>query len=152
MSSLKIFFRRITAWIKGLNCMHLCDLRVFLFIFEYWRKCLFLMCVYLQWQLLVYFCQKLLASLMRNYFPKRTSGALLHTLSKLYDVHVSFVSFLFWGSVMLDLRSPKGGCCSISDELSCSFLYQIVYHFKWIFVFISFWLLWHVRVIECGLA
>ena len=31
-------------------------------------------------------------SLMRNYFPKRTSGALLHTLSKLYDVPVGFVS------------------------------------------------------------
>ena len=29
---------------------------------------------------------------MRNYFPKRTSGAPLHTLSKLYDVTVGFVS------------------------------------------------------------
>ena len=28
---------------------------------------------------------------MRNYFPKRPSGALLHTLSKLYDVPVGFV-------------------------------------------------------------
>ena len=34
---------------------------------------------------------KLLASLMRNYFPKRPSGAPLHTLSKLYDVPVGFV-------------------------------------------------------------
>ena len=33
---------------------------------------------------------KLLASLMRNYFPKRQSGAPLHTLSKLYDVPVGF--------------------------------------------------------------
>ena len=33
---------------------------------------------------------KLLASLMRNYFPKRPSGAPLHTLSKLYYVPVSF--------------------------------------------------------------
>ena len=33
---------------------------------------------------------KLLASLMRNYFPKRPSGAPLHTLSKLYDVPVGF--------------------------------------------------------------
>ena len=32
-----------------------------------------------------------LASLMRNYFPKRPSGATLHTLSKLYDVSVGFV-------------------------------------------------------------
>ena len=31
---------------------------------------------------------KLLASLMRNSFPKRPSGAPLHTLSKLYDVPV----------------------------------------------------------------
>ena len=34
---------------------------------------------------------KLLASLMRNYFPKRPSGAPLHILSKLYDVRVGFV-------------------------------------------------------------
>ena len=27
---------------------------------------------------------------------------------------------LFWGCVLLHLRSPKGGCCSISDDLSCS--------------------------------
>ena len=33
---------------------------------------------------------KLLASLMRNYFPKRPSGAPLHTLSKLYDVPIGF--------------------------------------------------------------
>ena len=33
---------------------------------------------------------KLLATLMRNYFPKRPSGAPLHTLSKLYDVPVGF--------------------------------------------------------------
>ena len=29
---------------------------------------------------------------MRNYFPKRPSGAPLHTLSKLYDVSVCFVT------------------------------------------------------------
>ena len=28
---------------------------------------------------------------------------------------------LFWDCVLLYLRSPKGGCCSISDDLSCSF-------------------------------
>ena len=38
------------------------------------------------------FLSKLLAFLMRNYFPKRPLGALLHTLSKLYDVPVGFVS------------------------------------------------------------
>ena len=31
-------------------------------------------------------------SQMRNYFPKRTSGAPLHTLSKLYDVPVGVVT------------------------------------------------------------
>ena len=32
---------------------------------------------------------------MRNHFPKRTSGAPLHPLSKFYDVPVGFVSQLF---------------------------------------------------------
>ena len=40
----------------------------------------------------VSFLSKLLASLMRNYFPKRPSGAPLLTVSKLYDVPVGFVS------------------------------------------------------------
>ena len=40
----------------------------------------------------VVFLSKLLASLMRNYFPICTSVAPLHTLSKLYDVPVGFVS------------------------------------------------------------
>ena len=39
----------------------------------------------------VRFFSKLLASLMRNYFQKRTSGAPLHTVSKLYDVPVCSV-------------------------------------------------------------
>ena len=29
---------------------------------------------------------------------------------------------LFWGWILLILRSPKGGCCSISDDLSCSWI------------------------------
>ena len=28
---------------------------------------------------------------------------------------------LFWGSVLLYMRSPKGGCCSIADDLTCSY-------------------------------
>ena len=40
----------------------------------------------------VNFWSKLLASLMRSYFPKRTSGTQLHTLSKLYDVPVVLYS------------------------------------------------------------
>ena len=35
-------------------------------------------------------------------------------------------SRLIWGSVLLHLRSYKGGCCSISNDLSCSLLKQQV--------------------------
>ena len=59
---------------------------------------------------------------MRNYFPKRPSGAPLYTLSKLYDVPVGYVPPpYFEAEYCLFLRSPKGGCCSISDDLSCSY-------------------------------
>ena len=60
--------------------------------------------------------------------PKRPSGAPLHTLSKVYDVPVGFVTPpLILGSVLLCLRSPKGGCCSISDGLSssCNYMYFV---------------------------
>ena len=83
-------------------------------------------CVKLQAKLLLSihnvrtFFSKLWASLMRNKFPKLPSGAPLHTLSKLHDVAFGIVSLLFWGSVLLYLRSPKGGCYSISNDLSCS--------------------------------
>ena len=39
-----------------------------------------------------FYLNKLLASLMRNYFPKRPSGTPRYTLSKLYDVPVGFVA------------------------------------------------------------
>ena len=62
-----------------------------------------LKCIYLEWRLLfvpfrymliqtVRLMSTLLASLMRNYFPKRPSGAPIHTLSNLYDVPVGFVT------------------------------------------------------------
>ena len=38
-----------------------------------------------------------------------------------------------WGSVLLYLRSPKGVCCSISDDLICSltiFWHQTLWHYK----------------------
>ena len=57
------------------------------------------------------------------YFPKRASGAPLHTLSKSYDDLVGFVC-----CVLLYLRSSKGGCCSLSDYLSCSCIF--CYHEK----------------------
>ena len=69
---------------------------------------------------------------LRNYFPKRPSGALLHTLSKLYDVPVGFVTPPpFWGWVLLILRSPKGGCCSISVDLSCSCKFTLIPFAMW---------------------
>ena len=74
---------------------------------------------------------KLLASLIRNFFPKRPSGAPRHTSSNLYDDPVSFVSpSLFWGCTLLYLWSPKGGCCSISDDLSFSWL-NYIYIYIW---------------------
>ena len=35
---------------------------------------------------------------------------------------------LIWGSVSLYMRSPKGGCCSISDDLSCLLSYYVPTH------------------------
>ena len=46
----------------------------------------------------------------------------LQGFCKLYDVPVGFEPPpLFWGWILLILQSPKGGYCSISDDLSCSF-------------------------------
>ena len=70
------------------------------------------------------FLSKLLASLMRSYFPKCTSGASLHILSKLYDVPDGFYLLPLLGSVLLNLRLPKGGCCSLSDDLSFLFTWE----------------------------
>ena len=61
---------------------------------------------------------------MRNYFSNRTSGAPLHTLSKIYDVLVGFVLAFILGNVLLYLPSLNGGPCSISDNVSCSCLIQ----------------------------
>ena len=60
--------------------------------------------------------------ILLDYFSKRPSDAPLHTWSKLYVFPVGFDPhpFLIWGRVLLYLWSPKGGCCSISDYLSCS--------------------------------
>ena len=59
---------------------------------------------------------------MRNYFPKTVVGC---TASYFVKIIWCFCLFcnpppLFWGWILLILRSPKGGCCSISDDLSCS--------------------------------
>ena len=47
------------------------------------------------------------------FFLKQPMGAPLNT-SKFYDVLVGFDL-----SVLLYLRLLKGGCCSLSDDLSC---------------------------------
>ena len=70
----------------------------------------------------VWVLSKVLASLVKNCFMKRPSGAPLHTLSKLYYyVPVGFVTPppLLWRQCLLYLWSPKSGCCSISGYLSC---------------------------------
>ena len=70
---------------------------------------------------------KLLASPMRNNFPKQPFSVPLYTLSKLYDVPVGF----FFGppppirgSILLYLRSPKGGCrypmICLEDVFTCA--------------------------------
>ena len=38
---------------------------------------------------------------------------------------------LFWGWILLILRSPKGGCCSISDDLSCSCKFTLIPFAVW---------------------
>ena len=62
--------------------------------------------------------------LIRNYFPKLPSGTPLHTLSKLYDVSVGFVAPPLLRQCIAIFESPKGGCCSISDDSPCSFVYN----------------------------
>ena len=55
---------------------------------------------------------------MRNYFLKRPSGAPRHTLSKLHDVPVGFVTPPPYLEAMHCFKcSTKGGCCSISNDL-----------------------------------
>ena len=38
---------------------------------------------------------------------------------------------LFWGWILLILQSPKGDCCSISDDLSSSSLKSFTPRYKW---------------------
>ena len=60
-----------------------------------------LMCHYFGMTNVSFFWSKLLASLMRNHFPKRSSGAPLYTLSKLNYVPVGFVSPSFGQCIAL---------------------------------------------------
>ena len=38
---------------------------------------------------------------------------------------------LFWGCILFYFRSPKGGCCSISDGLSCSCKFTLISFAGW---------------------
>ena len=64
---------------------------------------------------------------MRNIFPKRPSGASLHTLSKLNDVNVHLVMLppSFEAVYCFILQSPKDGCCFTTDDLSCSWQHML---------------------------
>ena len=69
---------------------------------------------------------------MRNYFPKRASGAPYHTLSELYDVPVGFANpppLSFEAVYCFNLRMPNGGNCSISDDFSCSYSFIPIFFF-----------------------
>ena len=71
----------------------------------------------------------LLTSLMRNYIPKRASGAPIYTLSKLYDVSFGCVTPPHLWQCIAYFRLPKGGYWSISDYSSCSFITKVVLHY-----------------------
>ena len=79
-------------------------------------------------QLLHYIPKCILRIPDEKLFSKGPSGAPLHTSSILYDVPVGSDRVpLFWSSVLLYLRSPRGGCCSTSDDLSCSIIKNIYF-------------------------
>ena len=59
-------------------------------------------------------------SQISSFFTKSDLKWWIHLSRSLYSYSISFVTPLFMGSVLLYLRSPRGGCCSISDDLSCS--------------------------------
>ena len=63
---------------------------------------------------------KIISKPDEDFIPKRLSGALLHTLSELYDVPVGIVPIPSFVGVYCFIRGRKGGCCSLSDDLSCS--------------------------------
>ena len=69
---------------------------------------------------------------MKNNLRNVRWGAPLHTLSKLYDVPVGFVnSSLILRLCIALLASPKFGCCSMSDDLSCSCKFTLIPFAVW---------------------
>ena len=68
----------------------------------------------------VNFFVKIISHREKELFSERYVGCAPSNLFKLWDVLLGFVNPLFKCSVLLHLRSSKSGCCSISDDLSCS--------------------------------
>ena len=65
-----------------------------------------------------------------EFFSETTVGCTASFFVKSILCSRWFCPHLFWGCVLLNLRSPKGGSCSISDDLSCSCWDQ---SFSWTF-------------------
>ena len=79
-------------------------------------------------QLLFGLLSNMIASLIRNNFPKRPSDAPLHTFLKAYDVPIGFVTPPPHLSQCIALLVvAECGCCSISDDLSCSYKCIIIW-------------------------
>ena len=66
---------------------------------------------------------------MRNYFPKRPSGVPLHSLSKLYDVPVGFVTpppffkavyCFIYGRRRLPVARHRIICLVLENQLQCT--------------------------------
>ena len=109
------------------KCMYISATAALYFKMYSFGMTLVIICYYKLFGLL----SKWLSSLMRNYFPKRPSGAPLPYFVKIIWCSRWFCNPppLFWGSVLLYLRSPTDGCCSISDDLSCSCIYDCICKF-----------------------
>ena len=118
-----------------LLCNHKLYFCTFLFIFFF----CWIWYIYLIWKdvgylvlldiCLGFFLSKLVASLTRNCFPKRPST---HRFKRCQTIWCSrwFCNPppLFWGCVLLYFWSPKGGCCSILEDLSCSWSLFLYYN------------------------
>ena len=79
------------------------------------RNCctIFKSVIILEWQLWG-FLSKLIASLNGHRVHRFIICLILWCSRWFYNPPV------IWGSALLYLRSPKGGCCSVSDDLPCS--------------------------------
>ena len=68
---------------------------------------------------------KIISTPVEEYFSKATVGCTVTYFVKLYDVLLVLYPLpLIRASVLLCLRSPKGGCYSTLNDLSCIFLFR----------------------------